>query len=179
MIREATAHDAAALVDLAAETFPLATTPGTEPADIAAFIAANLSLAAFAGYLADEQRILLVDDTAGSLVGYTMLVFGEPYDADVRAAIAREAPGAAVAELSKCYMRASAHGTGLAAALVAASVAAVAERGAALLWLGVNQHNPRAVAFYRKMGFEQIGTKSFRVGDRHEEDFVLALRMAG
>ena len=133
VIREATAHDAAALVDLAAETFPLATTPGTDPADIAAFIAANLSLAAFEGYLADAERILLVDDTAGSLTGYTMLVFGELYDPDVRDAVAAFAGAIACAELSKVYVRASAHGTGLAAALVAASVAAVAERGAALL----------------------------------------------
>ena len=179
MIRPAISADAEALVALAAETFPLATTPGTDPADIEAFIAANLSRDAFDGYLADPERILLVDEVDGRLIGYTMLVLGEPYDADVRDAVAAFAGQVAVAELSKCYVRASAHGTGLAAALVAASRDAVAARGADVLWLGVNQHNPRAVAFYRKVGFEQIGTKQFRVGQRREEDFVLAVRVAG
>jgi ribosomal protein S18 acetylase RimI-like enzyme len=187
VIRLATAADADALAALAAETFPLATTPGTDQADIEAFIATNLSLAAFEGYLADAERILLVEvDTVGEgvgegadeLVGYTMLVLGEPHDLDVRDAVAAFAGTVATAELSKCYVRQRAHGTGLAAALVAASLAAVADRGAEVLWLGVNQHNPRAVAFYRKSGFERIGTKSFRVGLRREEDFVLALRVA-
>lgn len=178
MIRRATADDAEALHSLAAETFPLATTPGTDPDDIAAFIDANLSRAAFDGYLADGDRILLVEETDGVLVGYTMLVLGAPYDADVRTAVAERFGDVPVAELSKCYVRASSHGTGLARRLVDASIAAVAERGVEALWLGVNQHNPRAVAFYAKCGFERIGMKAFRVGERLEHDFVLAQAVA-
>ena len=58
MIRAATPADAEALVALAAETFPLATTPGTDPADIEAFIAANLSRRAFALGTAAVGRML-------------------------------------------------------------------------------------------------------------------------
>lgn len=179
VIRRATADDLDALHELAAETFPLATTPGTDPADIAAFIRAHLTVEAFAGYLADPDRIVLVDDDAGGLVGYTMSVVAPPYDDDVRTAVDERFGEATTAELSKCYLRASAHGTGLAQRLVAASLAAVAERGVDVLWLGVNQHNPRAVAFYGKCGFERIGMKAFRVGERHELDFVLAQSVAG
>ena len=177
VIRRADASDAAALHAIAAETFPLATTPGTDPVDIAAFIEAHLTEASFVGYLGDADRILLVDEVDGELLGYTMLVLGVPYDEDVRAAVEASfgaADIASCAELSKCYVRATAQGSGLAQRLIAASIEAVAERGARVLWLGVNQHNPRAVAFYGKTGFERIGMKAFNVGDRQEHDFVLA-----
>jgi len=179
VIRRAATDDLDALQALAAETFPLATTPGTDPADIAAFIEAHLSPAAFAGYLGDPDRILLVEDVDGELVGYTMVVVAPPYDDDVRTAIDERFGDARAAELSKCYVRATAHGSGLAQRLVAETLAAVAERGVDVLWLGVNQHNPRAVAFYGKCGFERIGMKTFRVGERHELDFVLAQSVAG
>ena len=42
------------------------------------------------------------------------------------------------------------------------------------MWLGVNQRNERAQRFYAKHGFEVVGTKHMRVGDRIHDDFVLA-----
>ncbi len=184
MIRAARADEAGALHELAAQTFPLATTPGTDPADIAAFIAQNLSLAAFERYLADPDRILLVADAddgipGAGLLGYAMVVLGVPYDEDVRAAIAARYPvaPAGCAELSKLYVRVAEHGAGVAAALLDASLAAAADRGAEALWLGVNRHNPRAVRFYEKQGLERIGQKRFRIGDRPELDLVYGTRL--
>lgn len=167
-IRPATSADAARLADLAAVTFPLATTPGTDPADIAAFIAANLTAQRFAAYLADDARALFVAEDGDEAVGYTMLVIGQPSDADVAAAI-RSNP---TAELSKVYVRATHHGSGVAAALVAVTVDEARRRGAAGVWLGVNSANPRANAFYEKQGFVVVGRKRFTVGERVENDFV-------
>ena len=75
-------------------------------------------------------------------------------------------------ELSKVYVRPEHHGAGLASALVEASVAAAVSRGAASIWLGVNQQNVRANRFYEKSGFALVGTKKFLVGARYEDDFV-------
>ncbi len=41
------------------------------------------------------------------------------------------------------------------------------------MWLGVNQHNQRAQRFYRKHGFTVSGTRTFRVGDHVENDYVM------
>jgi ribosomal protein S18 acetylase RimI-like enzyme len=157
------------LHDVAAATFALACPPHTTQESIDDFVASNLSEASFEGYLADPDRALfLAIDTGGTAVGYTMVVFGEPTDPDVAAAITIRP----TAELSKIYVREGHHGVGLAAQLVAASVAAAAERGAVGLWLGVNQENARANRFYEKQGFELVGTKKFLVGERYEDDFV-------
>ena len=47
------------------------------------------------------------------------------------------------------------------------------ERGAPALWLGVWERNPRAIAFYRKNGFGQIGTQLSSVGADPQTDLVL------
>ncbi len=173
LIRDATRDDAALLHLLAAETFPLACPPGTLPSSIASFIATNLSVESFKRHLSDPERLLFVGELDGVASGYTMVVFGEPADADAAASITSRP----TAELSKCYALPAAHGSGLAAALVVASAHAARARGARSLWLGVNQHNARANRFYEKQGFALVGTKRFLVGERYEDDFVRALEL--
>lgn len=178
VIRRATPDDAAALHELAAATFPLACPPESTADDQRAFIDAHLSETSFLTYLADADRVLLVDEVEGRLVGYTMLVFGEPTDGDVRAALGDESTRP-VAELSKCYARTSSHGSGVASRLLERTIDHARERGIRHLWLGVNQQNVRAQRFYAKHGFHTVGTKRFLVGARLEHDYVLAAPVSG
>lgn len=168
-IRRAGAGDSPALARLAALTFPLACPPHTTEEAIAQFLAANLSEERFDAYLADPDRALFVAaDPDGGLVAYSMLVMEQPRDADVAAAVTTRP----TCELSKVYVHPDAHGAGIAARLVEATVAEARSRGAAAVWLGVNQHNARANRFYEKSGFARVGVKRFLVGDRYEDDFV-------
>jgi diamine N-acetyltransferase len=170
-VRTAKAGDAAAIADVAAATFALACPPDTEPQSVAAFVAEHLTVARFADYLADPARILLVAEQDGAVVGYAMLVHGVPYDADARAVV-KHLP---TTELSKIYVLPTAHGSGVARDLMAATVVAARDAGAAGIWLGTNQANVRAHRFYEKSGFERVGTKRFKVGARWEDDFVFEL----
>lgn len=167
-VREATPDDAAVLHEVAAATFGLACPPHTTEEAIADFIATNLSETSFAGYLADPSRLLFLAEVDGAAAGYTMLVFAEPYDPDVAAAITARP----TVELSKVYVMRGHHGAGVGPALMQASVGAARERGAAGIWLGVNQLNAKANRFYEKNGFAIVGTKGFMVGARREDDFV-------
>jgi ribosomal protein S18 acetylase RimI-like enzyme len=45
--------------------------------------------------------------------------------------------------------------------------------GAATLWLGVWERNPRALAFYRKWGFDVVGEHTFNLGDDPQRDFMM------
>ena len=168
MIRTATAQDAGTLAAIAAATFPLACPPHTSQASIDDFIATHLTEKHFDAYLADPSRLLLIAEPEGVPSGYTMLVFAEPSDPDVVAALTLRP----TVELSKCYVLSGAHGSGLATALMTATVEAARERGAAGIWLGVNNENAKANRFYEKHGFERVGEKRFLVGDRFEDDFV-------
>ncbi|MEZ0448127.1 GNAT family N-acetyltransferase [Cellulomonas sp. ICMP 17802] len=167
-VRPAAHTDLDRLAALAALTFPLACPPGSTAQDQQAFIDAHLSTERFAEYLEDPRRTVLVAEDGG-LVGYTMLVAGEPADDDVRAALHLRP----TIELSKCYVHPDHHGVGVAHALMTASLEAARDRGAQGIWLGVNQQNARAQAFYVRSGFAIVGTKHFTVGTRVEDDYVL------
>jgi tRNA (guanine37-N1)-methyltransferase len=172
-VRTARVEDAGIVSAVAAETFEMACPPGTAPEAIAAFIAEHLSDARFAGYLADPERTVILADVDGEIAGYTMLIGGEPSDPLVAAAVV----GRPTVELSKCYVRENFHGHGVASALMTASIDAAAGSGAASVWLGVNQQNARAIRFYEKSGFRQVGVKHFFVGEELHDDFVFELTL--
>jgi len=167
-VRPARPDDAPAIADVAAATFVLACPPDAEPASVAAFVAEHLTAERFAQHVGDPGRAVLVAEQGGSMIGYAMLVHGEPYDENARAVV-RHRP---TTELSKIYVLPDAHGSGVALDLLEAAVEVARDIGAAGIWLGTNQQNVRAHRFYEKHGFEKVGTKRFLVGSRWEDDFV-------
>lgn len=166
-VRTAQSDDLTELAAVAATTFPLACPPSVTADNVAAFIAANLSAERFADYLADPNRLVLVATGKTRILGYAMLIHGVPDDPDVQRAV----PLRPAIEVSKMYTLPDVHGTGVSAALMAESL----QRGAdaACVWLGVNQENLRAQRFYAKSGFRVNGTKTFRLGDSVEHDYVM------
>jgi ribosomal protein S18 acetylase RimI-like enzyme len=167
-VRRAEPADAAELARVAAITFPLACPPSTTDQAKADFIAKWLSESSFATYLSAPDHILLLAEVDGASAGYTMLVTGEPHDPDVAAAVTARP----TVELSKVYVMPQLHGTGVAAALMDASLVAARESGAVSMWLGVNDENSRANRFYEKAGFAIVGMKKFRLGHVDEDDYV-------
>ncbi|GAA1000929.1 GNAT family N-acetyltransferase [Subtercola frigoramans] len=168
VIRTADAADSARLALIASATFAFACPPHTSAAGIQQFISSTLSEARFDEYLADGQRMLFLAEFDGLPVGYTMVVMGEPSDPDVARALTTRP----TAELSKCYVLPGHHGRGVAHRLMELSVQSALEKGAAAIWLGVNNENARANRFYEKSGFVTVGAKSFLVGEEIEHDFV-------
>ena len=161
--------DAAVLAGLAAGTFALACPPDTTAESIRDYIAANLSEECFVGYLADPARDIRLTLADGLPAGYTMLLFGEPNDTDAAAAITLHP----TVELSKVYLLGEYHGVGIAAPLMAETLDVARSRGAVGVWLGVNQHNARAIRFYEKSGFVLVGAKTCMVGPDLQHDHVM------
>ncbi|MBI3690114.1 MAG: GNAT family N-acetyltransferase [Mycolicibacterium aromaticivorans] len=166
---DAVETDAVELAELAAATFPLACPPTSPPSDITAFIATHLSRGRFSSYVADPSRTVLAARAGGRMVGYAMLIDGVGTDPDV----ARAVTPRPTIELSKLYVLADSHGSGVAAALMDATVDRAAVAGARCVWLGVNQRNSRAQRFYGKNGFTVVGTKTFAMGTHTEQDYVM------
>ncbi|OBG23224.1 N-acetyltransferase [Mycobacterium sp. 852002-51057_SCH5723018] len=150
--------DADELAAVAAQTFPLACPPSTPAEDIASFIDAHLSAGRFADYLADPRRAIITAAHDGRIIGYAMLI--------------RDAAGN-TAELSKIYVLPDHHGTGASTALMDRALATAESWGVRCVWLGVNQANQRAQRFYAKSGFNVNGTRTFQVGTRLENDYLM------
>lgn len=46
-----------------------------------------------------------------------------------------------------------------------------------ILWLGVWEHNPRAIAFYQRFGFEHFGEHIFQLGSDAQTDWLMILKL--
>ena len=160
--------DAHRVSALAIETFPLACPPGTTRENTDLFCATKLSPEVFEAYLANPQVSIWCALEGDELVGYVMTVSGEPEDPVIAAAVSRRP----TVEISKIYVRQSAHGSGVAQQLMDVAVEDAKDHGAQSVWLGVNQQNARANSFYERRGFLVVGERRFQVGESLEEDFV-------
>ena len=76
-------------------------------------------------------------------------------------------------EISRFYVDRRHHGRGIAQALMAEAYQAAGELGGKTIWLGVWERNPRAIAFYAKSGFVDVGSHPFLVGSDLQTDRVM------
>lgn len=168
-VRRAGIWDAEALSDVAATTFPLACPPDLAPDDVAVFIDEVLSVECFGEYLADPQYTVLQATSRDAIVGYAMLIDRAPSESSVAEAV----NGRPVLEISKMYVLPGHHGAGVSTALMTTSLDYATNGQFAGTWLAVNQDNARAQRFYRKHGFDTVGTRTFTVGAHLCHDFVM------
>ncbi|MFC4102525.1 GNAT family N-acetyltransferase [Paenibacillus xanthanilyticus] len=81
--------------------------------------------------------------------------------------------GSDALEIERIYIRKQHHGQGLGKHLIHYATDIARARGKAKIWLGVWEHNERAIAFYKKMGFEQTGAHTFLMGDDEQLDLIM------
>lgn len=165
VVRRGAPADAAALAELAARTFRETFAADNRPEDMALHLSQAYGPRQQGRELADPDIVTLVGDAAGELVAYAQLRRGP-----APAGVAGEAP----VELWRFYVAREWHGKGLARALMREVDAAAARLGARTLWLGVWERNPRAIAFYAKSGFVDVGSQVFMVGTDAQTDRIMA-----
>ena len=80
-------------------------------------------------------------------------------------------------ELKRIYILGKFQGGGLGRRFFDASVAYAGEVNASRLLLGVYAQNHAAIGFYQHMGFAQVGTRTFHVGSRYYDDWIMGLSL--
>lgn len=163
-VRIAAPSDAAELAELAARTFQETFAAGNRPEDLAAHLARSYGALQQGREIADPSIATLVVQVDESLAAYAQLRRGAPPDC---------VSGESRLEIWRFYVAQDWHGWGLAQALMQRVYSEAARLGAAMLWLGVWEHNPRAIAFYRKCGFEDVGSHVFTVGSDAQTDRIM------
>ena len=161
-IRPAGADDAAALALVAQATFLEAYAGLVQAADIIAHCETQNSAAAFRKALAEGAKVWLVEAVkTGAPLGFALLTksaLPDSQDGDI--------------ELKRIYLLDRCQGQGLAGDLLDMVIAGAG--GYRRLVLGTHRDNQRALGFYRKSGFEVIGTRNFTVGSEVFDDYILA-----
>jgi len=78
-------------------------------------------------------------------------------------------------EVKRVYALHRYQGCGLGRRLMQAAEDEARSRGARRLLLGVYGGNADAIAFYRRLGYAQVGTRTFQVGANRYHDLILGL----
>ena len=167
-VRPASPADAPWLAELAERTFRETYTAHNTPENMAAYVAGHFGADRQAAELRDPAMTTLVAEVAGRPAGYAQLLRSQPPSS---------VTGPAPVEILRFYVDRPWHGLGVAQTLMAAALAAARAGGARTAWLGVWERNERAIAFYRKSGFRDVGTHTFVLGGDHQRDYVLVLAL--
>jgi GNAT superfamily N-acetyltransferase len=163
-IRRAGLADADRLSEFARRSFRETFAASNTPEDMDAYLSSAFTPARQRAEIEDARSITLLVERPDALIGYAHLHAGEPPDCvSDRSAI----------ELVRFYVDRALHGSGVARTLMNAVDAAAAAR-ARTIWLGVWEHNPRAIAFYLKCGFVDVGRHPFQLGRDVQTDRIMS-----
>ena len=165
LIRTANRSDAARLAQLAESAFRDAFSAVNTAADMDLHCRTSYSEAIQAGEIANPQMATLLSEDEGRLVGYAQLRWGKT----PACVVARSA-----GEIQRIYVAGDRHGKGIAQELMSAAIEVLKNRGCDVVWLGVWERNPRAIAFYKKFGFVEVGGQIFALGRDPQQDIIMA-----
>jgi ribosomal protein S18 acetylase RimI-like enzyme len=114
--------------------------------------------------IADPSVVTLVCEHDGDLIAYAQLRWSDtPSCVESKCA----------AEIQRLYVAKPWHGVGVAQAMMNACLRELEAREFDVVWLGVWEHNPRAIAFYQKFGFAEVGSHIFPLGTDPQRDIIL------
>ncbi len=134
--------------------------------DLVSHCASQHSPAAYAAWLRDPNATIWIAETeAKAPIGYLLLT---------KATLPLDAPQPEDLEVQRIYVLSRFQRTGMGYALMNLAVSKAISKGARRLVLGVHNENARALAFYKRQGFEVIGDRKFQVGNSVFSDSVLA-----
>lgn len=172
VIRGAVSSDALALATFAATAFVDTSAAENTAEDMATYLAQAFGEARQHAELAEPSNVVLVAEWDGELAGYAMLHDGAAPDA------ATGVDGSSAIEIARLYAGRRWIGAGVGAALMQHCLDVAASRGREWIWLGVWERNVRAIAFYARWGFKDVGSQYFQLGADRQTDRIMARRVA-
>ncbi|WP_312694065.1 GNAT family N-acetyltransferase [Leuconostoc pseudomesenteroides] len=76
-------------------------------------------------------------------------------------------------EIERIYIRKAFQKQGLGKILYNIALNKATQLGKDCIWLGVWEFNPNAQAFYQHLGFEFVGSHTFKMGDDSQTDLIM------
>ncbi len=131
--------------------------------EVAQYVLSELTVERFSARPIEPESHILVAECNEWLVGYAAVKFGASCPSGARS----------TAELQTLYVQEHFVGRGVGRSLLMAAEAKARGQSASPLWLTVNAQNARAIAFYARQGYSQVGTTHVVLGQGRYENHVL------
>src|SRR5690606_32728126 len=136
--------------------------------DMASYLAETFTVRVTEEELGDPAATFFIAFRGDAAVGYAKLL---------SATRAEGLTGNNPIELKRIYLVERVWGTGIGKQLLEHCIDAAKVKGADTIWLGVWEENERGLRFYRKHGFEKVGTITFPYGNTVGINQVMELRI--
>lgn len=163
-VRPATAADAENIALLSRQTFYDTFAAFNSPADMELFMNESFSLQTLITEVNSDQHIFLIAFMEEELAGYAKITASQNPP---------ELGNANAIEIARLYAAQKTIGRGVGKALMEHCIRLAVEKSKQLIWLGVWEHNQRAILFYRKFGFEKFGVHDFILGSDVQTDWLM------
>jgi ribosomal protein S18 acetylase RimI-like enzyme len=167
-LREADFADLASLLDLAQTSFVQAFTEGNKPENVQAYLSQAFTQVQLEKEWRNPASTFLLASLEGKLVGYTKVNL---------AAAQTDVQDPESLEVARLYTLKEVWGRGVGQFLLDAALAFAKEKGKTFVWLGVWEHNARAIRFYEKNGFKAFGSHPFPFGDEIQNDWLMRVEV--
>lgn len=164
LIRLADNNDAALIAEISRQTFYDTFAAFNTEENMEKFMREQFSKKKLVAEVGEPGNIFLLAFLDNEPVGYVRL----RTDAGLK-----ELGNVPAAEIARIYAVKQAIGKGIGAALMERSVSLAKDNNAQLVWLGVWEHNYRAIEFYTRWGFEKFGEHDFVVGNDVQTDWLM------
>ncbi len=167
--RLASISDAPMLAEFAARTFVDAFSEQNDPDDMAGYVAEAFSVAKIEAEIHEGGTSFLVgfDPSFSDVapVAYCRLIGGSREDG---------VEGPDPVELQRLYVEPRVRGSGYGGAMMWDALEAARELGHQTIWLGVWEENHGAQRFYRRWGFDVVGSHEFVLTSDRQRDLLMA-----
>ncbi len=161
-IRTATTADAELIADMSRQTFYDSFAAQNTKEDMDKFMNEQFTKEALIKEVGAERNIFLLAYEEDKPVGYTRLrENNNPPELGTNQAI----------EIARIY--ALQPGKGVGSILMKKCIDIAKEKKYGTLWLGVWEHNPGAIAFYTRWGFEKFSEHDFILGNDVQKDWLM------
>jgi ribosomal protein S18 acetylase RimI-like enzyme len=165
-IRKAQSTDLGDLLHMARTAFLQAFTAGNKPENVEAYLAEALTLTQFEKEVANPASTFFVAELEGEIIAYTKVNL-VPAQTDVHDSDSLE--------IARLYVLEEYLGSGLGKKLLDTAIDFAKQHQKKYLWLGVWEHNARAIRFYEKNGLRIFGSHPFPFGDEIQTDYLMRL----
>ena len=163
-IRFAKSKDAEMIADLSRQTFYESFAAHNTPENMQKFLDEQFTRNALIKEVTAPNNIFFLAYENEDVLGYVrMRVHNNPPSLGKIDAI----------ELARIYVIQSAIGRGVGRLLMQTAIEVAREERKKMIWLGVWEHNHRAIDFYTRWGFEKFAEHEFLLGDDAQNDWLM------
>jgi len=165
VVRIAKAEDAIQIADLSRQTFYESFHAFNTKENMDKFMNEQFSREKLIGEFYDPKNTFLLACLGDEIFGYTKLRVSDE---------GSDSPGPGSLEIVRIYAVREAIGQGIGSLLMREAIDLARKKKFSVIWLGVWEHNTKAISFYEKWGFKRYGQHIFMLGDDPQTDFLMA-----